>query len=255
MSSAQKTLAYVWLLASLAIVALSFSETDIGLRRNYSNGTQLVAAYLSAFFCFRTCLIFPSGSPLRQVWGLISGGVLAWAMGQTYFWLYSVLNQGQETPYPSLADIGFLLIGPLVVVALLRFRHASGLSAPTWGGVSSLLLLVVSCIVATNYNWEGIESSDLMLRFVSIAYALSDPMLLAVTVWVASGFGRGTIARSWWYVVVGVISFFVANQIYSFMVFNETYESGAMSDVFWPLGFGLIALGAVLSRVAHSRIW
>lgn len=255
MSTAKKLLAYIWLLASLAIVALSFSGLEAGARGNYSNCVQLVAAYLAAALCLRTCLIFPSGAPLRQVWGLMAGGVLAWALGQSYFWTYSLLHQGQETPFPSLADIGYLLIGPLFVIALLQFRRASGLSAPVWGNVLPLILLIMSGAISTNYNWEGIHGSDWVLSLVSVAYAVSDPILLAVTAWVASGFGRGTIARSWWYVVAGVGFFFVANQFYSYMTFNDSYVSGAAFDAFWPLGFGLIALGAVISHDAHSLEW
>jgi hypothetical protein len=255
MSNAEKLVGGLWLMASLAIAVLFFAGADADLRRHYSNGVQLIAALAAALFCFRTCLVFPSGSPLRQVWILLGAGVLAWALGQSYFWLYSVLNDGQETPFPSFAELGFLLIGPLVAVALLRFRHASGLAAPLWGSLTALVLLIAACAAATAYNWEGIQSADLKLKLVSIAYALSDPIMLAVTAWVAFGFGRGSIARSWWCMAAGIALFFIANQIYSFMVFKEIYESGVATDLFWPLSFGLMAWGAARARSAYSTVW
>lgn len=247
-------LAYVWLLAALLIVPLAFAGADAELRSGYSNAVQLLAAYLAAFFCFRTSSAQSSGSATRQVWLLMGAGVLAWALGQSYFWLYGALS-GQETPYPSLADIGFLMIGPLFVVALLRFRFDAGLSAPLWAMLASPLVLLAATALATYINLDGIQSEDAMLRLVSIAYSVSDPLLLSVTLLVASGFGRGSIARSWWYVVFGIGCFFFANQAYSALVFHEMYASGSAFDALWPLGFGLIALGAARARAVQAAAW
>ena len=254
MSTAEKLLAWVWLLAALLIAALALVGADADLRSSYSNGVQLFAAYVSAFFCFRTSRVFPAGNAARQVWLLMGAGVLAWALGQSYFWLYGLLS-GQETPFPSPADIGFLMIGPLFVVALLRFRFDAGLAAPLWAMLAAPLVLLAAAAMATYINLAGIQSEDWAIRLVSIAYSVSDPLLLSVTLLVASGFGRGSIARSWWNVVSGIASFFFANQSYSALVFHDRYASGSAIDVLWPIGFGLIALGAARSRAAHSAGW
>jgi diguanylate cyclase len=252
MSTIRKWQLGLWLGASLAIVVLAFIGADDALRRNYSNIVQLAAAFLGALSCLRTAWACPDGSALRQVWALIAAGVLAWGAGQAWFWSYSILHAGAEAPYPSVADIGFLAIGPLFVVALLRFRHAAGLAAPPWGAAVALALLVLSAALSTYYNWEGIGAPELPLRLASIAYAVSDPLMLAVTVWVAFGFGRGTIARSWWSVVAGIACFLAGNQVYSYLVFNEAYTSGTATDALWPIAFGLIALGAARSRDAYA---
>jgi hypothetical protein len=254
MTTSEKLLAFVWLAAALLILPLTVLVTDAELRSAYSNGVQLLAAYLAAILCMRASSAFAPGDATRQVWMLMGLGVLAWALGQSYFWMFRLLT-GQETSYPSLADVGFLMIGPLFVIALLRFRFAAGLSAPGWALLLSPLVLLASAALAVYINWEGIRSEDLGLQLASIAYSVSDPLLLAVTLLVASGFGRGSIARAWWYVVYGITCFFFANQAYSTLVFHELYASGSPIDAFWPLAFGLIALGAVRSRAAHATDW
>lgn len=254
MSGFRKVGVALWSMAVIGIIVLGFVDVDAEVRRQYSNIVQLGAAYACALLCFGTARAFTVADPLRQVWTLIGLGTFAWAMGQSYFWLYPTVNGGAETPYPSLADAGFLLIGPLFVVALIRFRYAAGLHAPPFGVVAAILLLVLSGIITGAYNWEGIKSADPALRSVSIAYALSDPVMLAVTAWVAFGFGRGRIARSWWYVVLGVAAFLGGNQAYSWMQSQGIYVSGAMTDALWPIGFGLIALGAVMSRAAYRDL-
>jgi hypothetical protein len=253
MSKLERVLAFAWLAAVLPIVLLAFVEVDAGVRSYYSNAVQLLAAYLCAYLCLRTSAA-ASEATTRQVWLLMGAGVLAWALGQTYFWLYTLIS-GEETPYPSLADLGFLMIGPLIVVALLRFRFAAGLAAPGWALLLSPLVLLASGAVAAYINLAGIQSDDWALRIVSLAYSVSDPLLLAVTLLVASGFGRGSIARSWWFVVSGIGCYFLANQAYSALTFHELYASGSVFDTLWPIGFGLIALGAVRARAAQTVAW
>jgi diguanylate cyclase len=252
MSIVQRVLVFLWVAATLAIAALAFTDAEAELRLNYSNGVQLLTAYLSGLLCFRTSRVFPASSPLRHVWSLMGAGVLAWAIGQSYFASYPLLHDGQETPFPSFAEFGYLLIGPLIVFALLRFRRATGLSAPAWGIALAFILLVGAAAAALKFNWEGIQSSDVALGASSLGYALFDPVLLAVTALVASGFAGGGVGKSWWYVVGGIIFYFVANLCYSYMVFNETYQTGSWTDIFWPLGFGLIALGAVATHKAFG---
>jgi hypothetical protein len=86
------------------------------------------------------------------------------------------------------------------------------------------------------------------LQLASIAYSLSDPLLL-----VASGFGRGSIARAWWFVVYGTTCFIFANQAYRSLVFHELHASGSLIDAFWPLAFGLIPRGALRWPAAHAK--
>jgi diguanylate cyclase len=243
-----KFFALIWVLISLGIVMLALMDYEAGFRLYYSNGVQLCAAYVSALLCYRTMRVFPSATPLRFVWGLVGTGVLAWAVGQTYFATYPLWHAGADTPYPSLADIGFLLIAPLIVIALLSFRHVSELSAPIWGKALAVVTFFVSGAFAINYNLEGLQSLDIKLLVTSLCYTAFDPILLTVTVLVASGFGSNRVGKAWWYVAAGIVLYYVGNLLYTALVFNETYASGTMTDVFWPLGFGLIGLGAVYAR-------
>lgn len=244
----------VWILVAASIAVLAALDVDAGVRRHWSNLVQLGAAYGCALLCFRTAGLFPPADALRGVWTLFALGVTAWALGQSYFYAYSLIAGGVEAPFPSLADAGFLLIGPLVVFALLRFKAAAGLVAPPLGIVCAVVLGVLSGVVTAHYNAEGLASADLLLRGVSMAYVVFDPAMLAVTTLVAFGFGRGRIARSWWSVVVGIAVFLAANQVYSYLVFSEVYASGVASDALWPIAFGLIAHGALATRSAYAGV-
>lgn len=42
--------------------------------------------------------------------------------------------------------------------------------------------------------------------------------------------------------------YFVGDQIYVYLVFVEQYTSGSPIDIFWVLGFGIIAVAAMMTR-------
>lgn len=86
------------------------------------------------------------------------------------------------------------------------------------------------------------------MKLTSLGYILTDPVMMATTVLVASSFRGGSVARAWWLVAAGVLLYFMANQIYTYLSMAETYASGHIIDTGWLIGFGLIALAALVTR-------
>ncbi|MDS4039936.1 MAG: hypothetical protein RKP20_01995 [Candidatus Competibacter sp.] len=136
-----------------------------------------------------------------------------------------------------------------MIIALLILKNATGLVAPAWGKWLSGILLLVFLAVALRTNWAGLTGEGIVLPLVSAGYVLFDPILLAVTVLTASGFAGGSaVGRAWWYVLGGILLYYIANQAYTYLVFIKEYATGSPIDMGWLLGFGLIALAAVMTR-------
>lgn len=240
--------AVVWIAASLLIAVFAMLGEDAQFRLYYSNALQTLLPLAAAMLCYQTMFAFPSGSPLRKVWGLIGSGVLAWGIGATLFAAYPIFNNGAETPYPYYSDIGYLLTGPLMIIALLTFKDATGLVSPAWGKWLSGILLLGLVAIALRINWDGLLGEGIILPLVSTGYVLFDPVLLAVTVLTASAFGGGVVGRAWWCVVGGILLYYIANQAYNYFIFIKEYATGSPVDIGWLLGFGLIAMAAVMTR-------
>jgi hypothetical protein len=49
-------------------------------------------------------------------------------------------------------------------------------------------------------------------------------------------------------VVVGILLYFAANQLYTYYVLIDDYVTGSPIDVGWMLGFGCIAWAALKTR-------
>ncbi len=247
MSTATWIIGIIWLLASLPIVVLALLDADAALRLHYSNSAQLAAAYLAFLLCLRTAWRLPVGDSGRTTWNLIGFSLLFWALGQTLFFFYPVMNNGAETPYPWWSDIGYLLMPPLLVIALVQFIRGMGVSLSLGGILGGLVVGLAGLAFAAWGNWEDLGGEDLWTPLAAIAYMTFDPILIGMTVIAASVMGGGLAARPWWFVVAGIASYYISNVIYSFYNGMDAYATGMASDVGWPLGFGLIAIAALLT--------
>jgi len=250
-SNSSFALGWIWIMAALAQVVLAMVGFDAQSRLYYSNAVMLTTSALAALICIASATSLPKSSPLRIGWLLIGAGIASWAIGQTIFFSFPLLNGGLDTPYPYYSDFGFLATSPLISLGLLVFHRSAELAAPAWGKVLALVLLVIGGYWCYDANAGGMFTEGLALTLASIGYALTDPILLAVTVYVASSFKAGSaMSRAWWLVTAGVIVVLFGNQMYSYLVFLEVYATGSMIDASWPVGFGLMALSAFYTREA-----
>lgn len=246
--SANRLMASLWLLASAGLLIMPMLGVDPTTRLYYSNAGQVLVTLASSLYCFATMRAFPPQSPLGKVWGAIGAGLLAWAIAAGIFAAYPILNAGEDTPYPSMADPFYLLAPPLMTIGLILFKRSAGLESPAWGKALAVAALAVFGYFAYLANAKGLADPGLFMILVSIGYLLFDPILIAVTLLTASAFRGGAVAASWWYVVGGIMLYFIANQLYTYLVGLEQYTTGSPIDAGWLLGFGLIACGAVKAR-------
>lgn len=246
--SVNRLLATVWLVASAALLLMPLLGVGETTRLYYSNACQFGIVFVSALVCFSTARAFPVESALGKVWGAIGAGTLAWSLGAAIFATYPLLHGNEDTPFPYFSDIGYLLTSPLIAIGLWIFKRSTGLVSPGWGKLLALVALIGSAALAYHANAEGLASPDILLKLTAIGYTAFDPILLAVTLLTASAFRGGDVGASWWYVVAGILLYYIGNLLYNYLVLSEQYTTGSPIDASWLLGFGLIACGAVKAK-------
>ncbi len=241
--------AVIWILFCAPMAAFPILGTDAEIRLNYSLAMQIIAPMAAAFCCYITGSVFPADDAMRKVWRLLGAGVLCWGLGAVLFALYPLLYGGQETPYPWFSDIGYLALAPFVLSAFFIFKRNLHIQVPLWGLIGATVFFIGALTLSIIFNLNKISESNSFLSYaVTFLYTVLDPLLLAGTVMIASILTGGIIARPWWVVLTGLVFYYLSDLLYTYMILQEKYSTGDVIDIGWLLGFGFIAVAALMTR-------
>lgn len=203
----------------------------------------------------------------RQHLRLMAAAAACWSLGQLYWAVAEVLLHRAQ-PFPSLADLGYLLFFPPIVAALVvapcgrehrysrqrRFLDAAAV-------VFALLLILWSTVLANVL--DAVSSGDWLESTVSFAYPTGDVAAagMAAMLFLA-------VRPAWRPVLVAYSAAFglllAADGGFAYLVANDSYATGSWVDGGWVAGFALLAWAPSLvpddetdtdERVAVASRW
>lgn len=190
----------------------------------------------------------------RASWRLIGLGLACWAAGEA-IWSYFEVVARVETPFPSLADAGFLLFPALAAAGLLvrpsrafsgRGRIRIGLDAMLIG--ASLFAVSWATVFGEIYRGPG-ESQ--VGTVVSLAYPAGDLVLLTVVTIVFS-YARNTDRAGLLWMGAGLAAFAIGDSGFAYLTAVGGYRTGNLIDAGWVAGFVVLGCGALLDSGSHE---
>ena len=221
MARATLGLAALGLLVHAAWIAgLGAGTADLLINDGIYNAVLVLSAL--------TCLLRAAGrAPERFVWLAFGLGLAAWAAADIYWTV--ALADVKHPPYPSLADVGYLLAYPCMYVGvLLLVRQRVRFSIGGWldgaiGGLAAAALATAALAPAL----VGLTKGDPAVVATNLAYPLGDVLLLSFLI---AGFAVAgvRVGRSWLLVGLGLVAWGIADPIY---LYQEA--TGAMSVAIW----------------------
>jgi diguanylate cyclase (GGDEF)-like protein len=181
----------------------------------------------------------------RLGWALLGGGLLLWALGDSY-WSIAYANVA-EPPFPSIDDLFYLAGYALVLSGMLAYVRArmGKRSILVWIDVAmgALCVAAIGTSVLLDYVLANTTGSTEGIA-VAVAYPLFDVATLAVAIgaFALTGWrpGRGLAL-----VILGLAATATGDAIYTYQSVAGTYTDSAWYLFLWPLGTALIALGAL----------
>lgn len=215
-----------------------------------SDLAQLVSAGTAA-----VCAIWASrrAPGLRRPMTALAGGTGAWAVGQA-IWCWFELIRAVDAPFPSMADVGFLLFPVGAAIALWLFPGQEGAGARSrW-----LLDGVIAAGSLTVISWATVlgtvARSPHTGRFgfaISLAYPLEDILVITLAI---SCLSRPTRQR-WQIVVLSVAlsAFAVSDSAYVYLTANGSYRTGGPTDLGWISAFLLLAALGVYTALCGGH--
>jgi diguanylate cyclase (GGDEF)-like protein len=230
----------------LFVADLTLRPGGVHLTRTIDDVAEMVAAALAAAGgCWRA--VRATGRQ-RASWGLLAAGCAGWAIGEA-IWCYYELLAGRDTPFPSLADAGFLVFPVLALIGLL-VRPSAAFSGQGRIRVSldallvSASLFVISWITALGEVYRA-GADTWFGAVVSLAYPVSDIVLLTVTV-IVIAYARTGDRIGLVTIVTGLIFLSIGDSGFAYLTAIDHYGAVNLIDAGWVGGFLIIAVAAVL---------
>jgi hypothetical protein len=223
---------------------------------------NVAAAGTGCVLAFLLWAAFEPSEPHKAIWGALAVGLLLWSLGEGIWAFFEMVLQ-QEIPYPSVADIAWV-IGyiPLFVGLWLRYRTLR-MTPPTSQLVVVLAVFVALVVVAVIFviwpivtypEYEPIE------KFLDSLYPVGDLVVALGALLSMLALSGGTMFRSWALLAAGLLLISGSDILFSYTTWNEIYVYdrpdllSAIVDVSYFAAYILIALGiyiqARIQRVA-----
>jgi diguanylate cyclase (GGDEF)-like protein len=206
------------------------------------------------------CFVAAKRAAVRRLavfWLLVGVGLALSSMAESVWAVYELVL-GIESPYPSVADLLWLLSYPVqfaAIMGLLAFRGRDRLAT-----VASSLDALLFGLAAAALSWQFIVLPSLdaeagwMANTVNVFYPAGDVLLLVGLLSLALIPRRGLLPRGMVWVAAAFSVNVVADVVYTLLETSGSYATGSWIDPLWPLSYALLGAAALwqLSRLAKS---
>jgi diguanylate cyclase (GGDEF)-like protein len=210
-----------------------------------------VAAVWAAWRASKRCAASPR---LRSAWRLLALASVSYLAGDVAQTIYELAG---KKPYPSVADVFYLLFYPLMLWGLLRFavgrrgvgervRLALDLAVVAIGGSAVVLYVVLGPTAVAG-------SPSVLQGFFSIAYPVGDMVLLVGLASLLLRHATPSSARALQFIAVGLVFFVAADLVYGYITLHSSYQGGDSVDTLWMVAIALFAIaGAAQPTATYS---
>ena len=209
-----------------------------------------IATFLMATAAGVACMIRAYGRPGRMRWAWIGIGLgaLSYAFGEgARTWLETV--GGPVVAFPSLPDVGYLGMVPLIAGGLLMVPVARQSVANRVRSAVDGLMIAASLLLI---NWIFVikplivaGGDTVTARYVILAYPIGDVVLVTVVLYMLALLRRGA-QDSVPLMLIGaaMLTIGVTDSAYAHFALGGSHSSYRLLDIGWFAGFALVLLAA-----------
>ncbi len=180
-------------------------------------------------------------------WKLLAGSALSWCLGQVVWTYYEI--SGAAAPFPSLADVGFLVAVPLALAAVWTMSVRSTTSSWLVAVLDALIiaggLLAISWPLVLGPSWDDAASSSTFSFALTLAYPVGDLVVVSAVLLAIMRTDRNRDAVPLLPIAMGLIVLGVADSIFVWTTLQGTEQNVSVADVGWTAGYLILLLAAV----------
>lgn len=171
-------------------------------------------------------------------------------------WTYYNIIAKVETPYPSLADVGYFVLIPAYTLGALMFALAAGAKftlRTKRGKIGALFIPLIALAIAYTFFLKdiGFDSSNLLKTFLDFGYPLGEliPVSIALFTFTLSRSLLGGTMRSRILYLVGAFFFqFLTEYAFLYTAGAMTYVNGGWNDLMYATSYAIMSIGLISFR-------
>jgi diguanylate cyclase len=214
--------------------------------------TKLLALVVAAVFALRSTKLLGGGNAARTPWALLGAGLTALSLGQATL-VYFQAFRG-VSPFPSIADVWFVIAYPLLVAGVIAFIVAYGRSGFPMRGTTVTFLVFGAAAAAGAWPLLRpiVHSGDALLaKTLNIVYPALDLVLLVpviVLLRMTSRFRGGAVWHVWCAMLAGFVFTAVGDILFAYFSTLGFSTLDPAVHAMYLVAYGGLAVGAIEQR-------
>jgi diguanylate cyclase (GGDEF)-like protein len=185
---------------------------------------------------------------LFGAWGFLALAQLSFTFGDAA-WTFIEIRLGLN-PFPSLADVFYLMFYPLFLIGILYFptRHSAQMN------YSKLLLDLSIILVAGTVGYWNIylgpiaasnTGQPFLNQAISLAYPVGDLILIFAVIKLIFMQSEGEDRLPLFFLMMGAVVMVLTDSIYGYQSLSRQYASGNLLDFGWITSYFMIGLAGL----------
>lgn len=205
-----------------------------------------------------------AASVMGRATGLLSLGLISWALGGL-IWAYYNFFGGVDIPYPSWADVAYVVSWPLWTLGAIQLSRATGAQFSLRKVKGRLVLYTVPLLViALSYyllvviarGGEVTTGESLLKTFFDLAYPIGDVVVLSFSLVIyglSFKYLGGKYQKSILILLAGFIVNYIADFAFSWTTTMEIFAVGGWVDLLFMTAVTLLSVGVLGLNPLASR--
>jgi hypothetical protein len=173
-----------------------------------------------------------------MLWGGLFAGWTLWAIAEILWFVFGYL--GQEVPYPSIADL-FWLIGyiPLGIGLYSRLREmplklTNSQKLALWGSSLATIFITMAFVILPVF--QEYDASNRLASIISIIYPLADLVLLVSVLRLLFVYRSGDYGFGWNLLITGFVLMTIADLVFAYATPLGLYYPDQKANLISTLG-------------------
>ena len=204
----------------------------------YSSVVIIGYGLVALIFLFLISSRFGIRTYLGKVWFLFTLGILSFVFGDMIFSYYDIFLK-TESPFPSIADVVYLIGYPLIFIAIFTQIKSLNVKLPkneiiVISAIQIFIaLLVVMFLMIPMISTEITHEFTIEMLLISLAYVLFDLPLFLGALLLIFKYKGGQFSKVWLLVAIALIVMSFGDWLFAYYTWNGISLAWGIYDLFF----------------------